>query len=192
MSIHIAQPGEEDGAGQELELPQALPVLPLRESVAFPETLTPLAIGQERSIKLVNDVLAGNRMLAMVASRDPEAENPGPDQIYRVGVAGFVARMLKVPDGTLRILVQGGRRVELTDFVATEPYMVARIDGRPDVVDPGTETELEALARNVQGTFSQIISEVPYLPEELQLAVTNLEEPAELAHMIAGALRLST
>ena len=192
MSIHIAQPGEEDGAAQEQELPQALPVLPLRDSVAFPDTLTPLAIGQERSVKLVNDVLAGNRMLVMVASRDPEAENPGPNQIYRVGVAGFVARMLKVPDGSLRILVQGGQRVELTDFVATEPYMVARIEPRPDVVEAGTETEVEALARNVQGTFSQIISEVPYLPEELQLAVTNLDDPTELAHMIAGALRLST
>ena len=135
-------------------------------------------------MKLVNDVLAGNRMLVMVASKDPEAENPGPDQVYRVGVAGFVARMLKVPDGSLRILVQGGRRVELTDFAATEPYMVARIEPRPDIVEESTE--LEALTRNVQGTFSQIIAEVPYLPEELQLAVANLEDPAELAHMIAG------
>ncbi len=143
-------------------------------------------------MKLVNDVLAGNRMLVMVASKDTEAENPGPDQIYRVGVAGFVARMLKVPDGSLRILVQGGRRVELTDFVATEPYLVARIEPRPDVVDADTETELEALARNVENTFSQIITEVPYLPEELQLAVANLEDPGELAHLIAGALRLST
>jgi ATP-dependent Lon protease len=190
VSIHIAQPGEDGAGGDELQLPPALPVLPLRDSVPFPETLTPLAIGQERSIKLVNDVLAGNRMLVMVASKDPEAENPGPDQIYRIGVAGFVARMLKVPDGTLRILVQGGRRVELTGFAATEPYMVARIEPRPDVVDEGPE--LEALTRNVQGTFSQIIAEVPYLPEELQLAVTNLEDPGELAHMIAGSLRIST
>jgi len=190
VSIHIAQPGEDGAGGGELELPPALPVLPLRDSVPFPDTLTPLAIGQERSVKLVNDVLAGNRMLVMVGSKDPEAENPGPDQIYRVGVAGFVARMLKVPDGTLRILVQGGRRVELTGFAATEPYMVARIEPRPDVIEEGPE--LEALTRNVQGTFSQIIAEVPYLPEELQLAVTNLEDPGELAHMIAGSLRIST
>jgi ATP-dependent Lon protease len=190
VSIHIAQPGEDGAGGDELELPPALPVLPLRDSVPFPDTLTPLAIGQERSVKLVNDALAGNRMLVMVASTDPEADNPGPDQIYRIGVAGFVARMLKVPDGSLRILVQGGRRVELTEFPATEPYMVARIEARPDVVEPGPE--LEALTRNVQGTFSQIIAEVPYLPEELQLAVANLEDPAELAHMIAGSLRLNT
>ena len=189
MSIHIAQPGENGSGAEELELPQALPVLPLRDSVPFPDTLTPLAIGQERSVQLVNDVLAGNRMLVMVASKDPDAENPGPDEIYRMGVAGFVARMLKVPDGSLRILVQGGRRVELTDFAATEPYMVARIEHRPDVVDE--DPELEALTRNVQNTFSQIIQAVPYLPEELQLAVANLEDPAELAHMIAGSLRLT-
>jgi ATP-dependent Lon protease len=171
-------------------LPEALPILPLRESVPFPETLTPLAIGQERSIKLVNDVLGGSRMLAMVASRDTEAEEPGPDQLYRVGVAGVVARMLKVPDGSLRILVHGAQRVEIGDFVATEPYLVARITEAPDIVVPSPE--LEALHRNVQTTFSGIIEQVPYLPEELQLAVANLGDPAELAHMIAGALRIET
>jgi ATP-dependent Lon protease len=191
VSIHVGQPGENGGIGPEgLELPPALPVLPLRDSVPFPDTMTPLAIGQERSVKLVNDVLAGNRMLVMVASKDPEIENPGPGDVYRVGVAGVVARMLKVPDGTLRILVQGGQRVALTDFPATEPYMVARIEPRADVFEEGPE--FEGLVRNVQSTFSQIIAEVPYLPEELQLAVANLEDPIELAHMIAGSLRLKT
>jgi ATP-dependent Lon protease len=171
-------------------LPDALPVLPLRDSVPFPETLIPLAIGQERSQKLVNDVLGGNRTLVMVASRDPENENPGPEELYRVGVAGVVARMLKVPDGTLRILVHGAQRVVLKDFIAQDPYLVARIEEAPDIVEPSPE--LEALHRNVQTTFSRIIQEVPYLPEELQLAVANLEDPAELAHMIAGALRIKT
>ena len=151
-------------------------MLPLRDSVPFPDTLTPLAVAQERSVQLVNDVLAGNRMLVMVASKDPEEESPGPDQIHRVGVAGFVARMLKVPDGSIRILVQGGARVELMDFVATEPYMVARIEERPDAVKAGPK--LEGLTRNVQATFSQIIDSVPYLPEELQLAVANLDDPS--------------
>ena len=89
-------------------------MLPLRDTVTFPDTLTPLAVGQERSIRLVNDVLGGDRMLAMVASRDPEIESPGPDQLHDVGVVGTVARMLKVPDGTLRILVQAGPRVRST------------------------------------------------------------------------------
>ncbi len=171
-------------------LPDALPVLPLRETVTFPETLTPLAVGQERSIKLVDDVLGANRMLAMVAARDPENEEPGPEDLYDVGVVGVVARMLKVPDGTLRILVQGSQRVRLGPYVAEQPYLVARIAELPDVLEDGPE--LEALTRNVQRTFSQIIEQIPYLPEELQMAVANLDDPAALAHLIAGALRIST
>jgi ATP-dependent Lon protease len=192
VSIHIpSAEGEAATAQVRSNLPDALPVLPLRESVPFPEALMPLAIGQERSIRLVNDVLAGNRMLVMVASRlEGEDEEPGPDDLYRVGVAGVVARMLKVPDGTLRILVHGAQRVVLERFVATEPYLVARIEDAPDEIIPSPE--LEALHRNVQATFSRIIEELPYLPEELQVAVANLDDPSELAHMIGGALRLKT
>jgi ATP-dependent Lon protease len=171
-------------------LPAALPVLPLRDMVTYPDTLTPLAVGQERSIKLVNDVLSGERLLVMAASKDPEADEPGPDQIHPVGVAGVVARMLKVPDGTIRILVQGTERVRLGDFVASEPYLVARIEPLPDEVEQSPE--LEALARNVQRTFTEIIEQIPYLPEELQLAVTNIDDPSALSHLIAGALRIPT
>jgi len=191
MSIHIpSSNGETVEPKVTSALPGTLPILPLRDSVPFPETLTPLAIGQERSIALINDALAGDRMLAMVASRDAETETPEPDDLYRVGVAGVVARMLKVPDGTLRILVHGAQRVELREFVSTQPYLVARIEETPDIVTPSAE--LEALHRNVQTTFSRIIQELPYLPEELQVAVANLDDPAELAHMIAGALRIKT
>ena len=91
-------------------VPGMLPVLPLRETVPFPDTLTPLAVGQERSVRLVNDALSGNRTLLMVASKRPDVETPGPDDLYDVGVVGVIARMLKVPDGTLRILVQGAQR----------------------------------------------------------------------------------
>jgi ATP-dependent Lon protease len=171
-------------------LPDSLPILPLRETVTYPDTLTPLAVGQERSIKLVNDVLSGNRMLAMVASKDPENDTPGPDDLYRVGVAGTVARMMKVPDGTLRILVQGSMRIRIVDYPSEQPYLVARIEEMPDVIE--ASTELEALTRNVQTTFSEIIEAIPYLPEELQLAVANLDEPSALSHLIAGALRIST
>src|SRR5689334_18055925 len=180
---------EEAGRGAE-PLPEALPILPLRETVTFPDTLTPLAVGQERSIKLVNDVLSGSRLLAMVASRDPENDAPGPDDLYDVGVAGTVARMMKVPDGTLRILVQGSERIRILDYVTERPYLVARIEEMPDEIVESTE--LEALTRNVQSTFSEIIEAIPYLPEELQLAVANLDEPSALSHLIAGALRIST
>jgi ATP-dependent Lon protease len=191
MSIHIpSSDGEMAEAPVSTALPEALPVLPLRESVPFPETLMPLAVGQERSVKLVNDALTGSRMLVMVAAREGAGETPGADELYGVGVAGVVARMMKVPDGTVRILVHGAQRVELGDFIATDPYLVARISEAPDIVIPSPE--LEALHRNVQATFSRIIEGVPYLPAELQMAVANLDDPAELAHLIAGALRIKT
>ena len=183
-------PDVEDAARRAEPLPDALPILPLRETVTYPDTLTPLAVGQERSIKLVNDVLSGNRLLAMVASKDPELDTPGPGDLYGVGVAGTVARMMKVPDGTLRILVQGADRIRIADYVSEQPYLVARIEPMPDELEPSTE--LEALTRNVQTTFTQIIEAIPYLPEELQLAVANLDEPSALSHLIAGALRIST
>jgi ATP-dependent Lon protease len=175
---------------QDRPLPTALPVLPLKQLVPYPDTLTPLAVGQPRSIRLVNDVLSGERTLALVASREPDADEPRPDQLYDVGVAGIVARMLKVPDGTIRILVQGTERVRLGDYVTEQPYLVAGIEPLPDVLEPSPE--IEALTRNVQRTFTEIIDQIPYLPEELQLAVTNIEDPSALAHLIAGALRIST
>jgi ATP-dependent Lon protease len=188
LEVVEAPHGAEDAIRENEPLPEALPVLPLRDTVTFPETLTPLAVGQERSIQLVNDVLGTNRMLAMVTSRDPEDELPGPEGLYDVGVVGAVARMVKVPDGSLRILVQGMQRVKLGSYVAESPYLVAKVSELPDVSKP--TAELEALSRNVQGTFLEIVEQIPYLPEELQLAVANIEDPAALAHLIAGALRI--
>ncbi len=181
---------DEDAVRGDLPLPEALPVLPLRDSVAFPDTITPLAVGQVRSIKLIDDVLGGSRMLVMVASRDPEKDEPTPADLYDVGVVGVVERMVKVPDGTLRILVQATQRVRLDAFVTDRPYLIARISEEPDVVK--RNAELEALTRNVQRTFSEIVEQIPYLPEELQLAVANIEDPSALAHLIGGALRIET
>ena len=172
------------------KLPDALPVLPLKDTVTFPETVTPLAVGQDRSIKLVDDVLAANRMLVMVASKNPDLDMPGPEELYRVGVVGMVARMLKMPDGTLRILVQGAQRVRIHDFVSTDPYLVARIKEEPDVIEPSQK--LEALVRTVQQSFSKIIEFGDYLPDELHVAVANIDDPSALAHMIAGALRVKS
>jgi ATP-dependent Lon protease len=180
--------GREVELGAQRSLPKRLPVLPLRETVPLPDTLTPLAVGQERSVELVNDVLAGNRMLVMVASKNPELEQPGPDDLFGVGVVGSIARMLKVPDGTLRILVQGAQRVAIDGWVKEKPYLVAEISELPDTI--AESPELTALSRNVQETFSRIVEAVPYLPEELQYAVANIDDPSALSHLIAGSLRL--
>jgi ATP-dependent Lon protease len=190
--IEIAGTGE-DGrtveVGAQRPVPGTLPVLPLRETIPLPDTLTPLAVGQERSIRLVDDVLRGNRMLVMVASRNPEIEAPGPEDLYEVGVVGAIARMIKVPDGTMRVLVQGGQRVHIDRWLRETPYLVAEVSEQPDVV-PAADAELEALVRNVRTTFSSIVEGNPYLPEELQLAIANIDDPSALSHLIAGSLRI--
>ena len=174
----------------ELELPRVLPVLPLRETVVFPESMTPLAIGQERSVALVDDVVGGDRMLALLTSRDDENEQPGFDDVYDVGTAAVIHKMIRVPDGTLRILVQGVRRVRLERTVQSDPYLIGEFAELPDELQ---ETpELEALTRNVQTQFAQIIGLVPYLPEELQLAAANVDDPSALCHLVASTLRLKT
>jgi ATP-dependent Lon protease len=190
--IEVAGTGE-DGrtveVGAQRPVPGTLPVLPLRETIPLPDTLTPLAVGQERSIRLVDDVLRGNRMLVMVASRNPEIEAPGPEDLYEVGVVGAIARMIKVPDGTMRVLVQGGQRVHIDRWLRETPYLVAEVSEQPDVV-PAADAEIEALVRNVRTTFSSIVEGNPYLPEELQLAIANIDDPSALSHLIAGSLRI--
>ena len=135
--IEIAGTGTEGRdveVGAQRPVPATLPVLPLRETIPLPDTLIPLAVGQERSIQLIDDVLRGDRMLVMVASRHPEVEVPAPDDLFEVGVVGAIARMIKVPDGTMRVLVQGGQRVHIDRWVRESPYLVAEISELPDVV----------------------------------------------------------
>jgi len=173
-----------------VELPRELAVLPLRDTVVFPESMTPLAIGQERSIKLVDDVVGGDRMLALLTTRDSENEQPGFKDLYDVGTAAVIHKMIRVPDGTLRILVQGIRRIRLDGPAQVEPYLVGRFVELPDVLE---ETrEVEALTRNVQALFARIIALVPYLPEELELAAANVDDPSALCHLVASTLRLKT
>ena len=171
----------------QIELPAVLPVLPLKDTVVFPQSMTPLAIGQERSVRLIDDVVAGDRLLALVTSRDGSLDAPGFDDIYETGTVALVHKMIKVPDGTLRILVQGLDRVKLEHRLDVDPYLLGEFSALPDVLE---ETpELEALTRNVQGLFARIIGLAPYLPEELQLAAANVDDPSALCHLVASTLR---
>ncbi|HXK14225.1 MAG TPA: endopeptidase La [Gaiellaceae bacterium] len=171
----------------ELEFPAALPVLPLKETVVFPQSMTPLAIGQERSVRLIDDVVAGDRLLALITAKDASLDAPSWDDIYDVGTVALVHKMIKVPDGTLRILVQGIDRIKLEHRLDTEPYLLGEFSALPDVL---IETpEIEALTRNVQGLFARIIGLAPYLPEELQLAAANVDDPSALCHLVASTLR---
>jgi ATP-dependent Lon protease len=172
------------------EVPPILSVLPLKETVVFPESMTPLAVGQERSIKLIDDVVAGERLLALVAVKNDENESPGFDELYDVGTAAIVHKLIRVPDGTLRILVQGVERIHLDRRLHEEPYLVAEFSPLPDELVESRE--VEALTRNVQNLFARVIALVPYLPEELQLAAANVEEPSALCHLVASTMRIKT
>jgi len=175
---------------EELELPDELPVLPLKETVVFPQSMTPLAIGQDRSIKLIEDAVDGERLVALVTVKNPEAEQPGWDDLYEVGTAAVIHKMIRVPDGTLRILVQGVRRIRIEDHVGDDPYLLGRFE---EVPDEGEETpEVEALVRNVQTLFGRVIALVPYLPDELEIAAANVDEPSALSYLVASTLRIKT
>ncbi len=181
---------EEQVAAGEIEIPSTLPVLPLKETVVFPQSMTPLAIGQERSVKLVDDVIAGNRLLALFTVRNEEADEPGWDDLYETGTAAVIHKMIRVPDGTLRILVQGVGRIRLEQRFQDDPYLVGEFAEVPDIVE---ETpEVEALTRNVQSLFARVIGLVPYLPQELEIAAANVDDPSALSYLVASTLRLKT
>ena len=182
---------ELDDEPEGIEIPSTLPVLPLKETVVFPGSLTPLAIGQDRSVRLVDDVVSDEpRILALVTSRNDEVEEPGWDDLYEVGTAAIVEKMVKVPDGTLRVLVRGLERIRLERRIQDEPYLVGEFTTVPDVVVESDE--VEALMRNVQTLFQRIIGLVPYLPEELQIALANVDEPSALVNFVASLLRIKT
>jgi ATP-dependent Lon protease len=168
--------------------PAVLPILPLKDTVVFPQSMAPLAIGQERSIRLIDDVVAGERMLALVTVKDADVESPGWDDLHTIGTAAVVHKMIRVPDGTLRVLVQGIARVRVGAHVQDEPYLMAELEEVPDIEAADT-AELEALTRAVQELFARIIGLAPYLPEELQLAVANVDDPSALCHLVASSLR---
>ncbi len=170
--------------------PTSLPILPLKDTVIFPETMMPLAVGQPRSVRLIDDILAGDKQVGLLASRDAEIETPGPEDVYTVGVLASIQKMIKAPDGTLRIIAQGIRRIEIETFVSEEPYLTATVHDLPDVVEEGTE--LEALQRNLVSVYTKIVALVPYLPDELEMAAASIEDPATLGYFIASTMRLKT
>jgi ATP-dependent Lon protease len=179
-----------DSGREDTPTPELIAVLPLKETVVFPETMMPLAVGQPRSVRLIDSVLAKDRLVALVAAKNGEIETPGPDDSYRIGSLGLIQKMIKAPDGTLRIVVQGIRRVEIDEFVSEEPFLTARVhDLKDEVTDP---TEVEALQRNLVSVYLKIVQLVPYLPEELQMAAVNIDDPATLGYFIASTMRLKT
>ncbi|HEX6291720.1 MAG TPA: endopeptidase La [Herpetosiphonaceae bacterium] len=167
------------------DIPEELAILPIFNNIVFPMTIIPLAIGQEQSIKLIDDALMAGRMIGLVALKDTDERPPtiAPDDFYRVGCAVNVHRLLKMPDGTLRVAVQGVERIAIEEIIQSEPYYRARVRAIPDTVEGGIE--IEALMRNLQGLVAQMAQLVPQFPEELQTAVINEDDPRRLAYLLA-------
>jgi ATP-dependent Lon protease len=164
-------------------IPDALPLLPLRDTVVFPFTAFPLAVGQPRSLRLVDDVMRGNRLLALVAQRESKAD-PEPDDLHRVGIVGMIHQLARVPDGSVRLMIQGIERVRLLDWVGTEPYLVARIEAAPDRVDP-TE-DVDALRRAVGDIFRRLVAASSELPDELAPAAETFTDPRHALYFVAS------
>lgn len=180
--------GEGPAASEAGDIPEQLPVLPLRGVVVYPHTAVPLTIGQPRSIKLVDDVVGSGRMIGLVTSRDPELELPGPHDLYRFGTVATIQRLFRAPDGTIRLIVHGLARFELGEFTSLEPYLVARIQLRPETVEEGVE--VEAQVRAAQDLFQQIADLAPSLPKEVVGGVLLLEDPLHVAYTIANYQRM--
>jgi ATP-dependent Lon protease len=170
-------------------LPDELPILPLRGAVVYPYTSLPLTIGQPRSIALVDDVVAGDRLVGLVASKDPDLETPNPEDLYTIGTLATVHRLFRVPDGTIRLLVNGISRFKLGEFVSEKPYLKARFELYPEIADEDT-LELEALARNVRTQFEKIAEMVPSIPQEIVASISNLDDPLQTVYTVANFQRM--
>jgi ATP-dependent Lon protease len=168
--------------------PEILPILPLRGVVVYPQTAVPLTVGQPRSIKLVDDVVGGDKLVGLVASTNPDMESPGPNDLYKIGTIAIVHRLLRAPDGTIRLLVQGMDRFRLGEFVSDEPYLKAHVELAPETVEEGLE--IDALARNARDQFQQITQMIPSFPEELAGSITSVEDPLQTAYTIANFQRM--
>ena len=168
--------------------PDVLPILPLRGVVVYPQTAVPLTVGQPRSIRLVDEVVGGDKLVGLIAAKNPELETPGPADLYQVGTIATVHRLLRAPDGTIRLLVQGMERFRVGEFVGEEPYLKARIELAPELIEEGLE--IDALARNARDQFQQITQMIPSFPEELAGSITSVENPLQTAYTIANFQRM--
>ncbi len=169
-------------------LPRELAILPLRGVVVYPVTFQALSVGQPRSIRLVDDATVGKQLIGLVTARSLEVEEPGPDDVYPIGVAAAIHRMIKAPDGTIRLLVQGIERIRIEEWTCQQPYLRARVSALPDVVEEGIE--VEALMRNAVDLLRRLVSLVSQLPDELLMAALNLDDPRQLVYFIATNIRM--
>jgi ATP-dependent Lon protease len=168
-----------------------LPVLPLKNTVVFPKILVPLAVGRPRSLKLIDELPAGDRVMAVAAQLDEEIDEARWDDVHKVGTAVRVQHLIKLPDGTVQLAVQGTHRIKLVVAASDDDYLVAEIEEYPEEQDDVEPLQMEAVVRRVTANFHELVEKAPYLPGELLGAALNIDEPLHLAYFIAHYVRLS-
>jgi ATP-dependent Lon protease len=173
-----------------VKVPETLPVLPLRDIVIFPFMIVPLYVSRDRSIKAVDQALADNRMILLLAQKRQDDEDPGPDDVYQVGTVALIMRMLKLPDGRIRVLVQGIGRARVVSFEEGHPFLQARIESIPEPEVPEKGLEVEALMRNVKAALEKSANLGKAISPEVIVIATNMEEPGRLADLTASNLDL--
>jgi ATP-dependent Lon protease len=184
----VTQPA---GGPAEFTLPDALPVLPLPDGVVFPLTAVPLLVVNPTAVQVIDDVMRGNRLLVFAAQREPRPDAPiAPENVYRVGTAGAIHQMARMPDGSVRAMVQGLERVRLLDFVAKDPYLVARIQRAPEQIAGGPE--VEGLRRAVVDLFRKLVELSSELPDELASVPESFTDPRQVVYFVASLVRMDT
>ncbi len=181
-------PGET--SDEAIKIPDVLPVLPLKDTVVFPYIILPLSVGRDKSVLAVDRALAESRVIMLVAQRDPALDNPGENELYPVGTAAVIMRMLKLPDGRIRILVQGLSRARVHHLSQTEPYLQAKIEPIEEPRLPPGTLEVEALLRSVKESLDRAVGLGKGISPEVMVIAANLEDPGRLADLAASNLDL--
>ncbi len=180
---------QQEAQSSAFSVPENLPLLPIRDAVVFPSMILPLFVGRDVSIHAIEAAVAGDRLLALVTQRDPEVEDPGPDDLYTVGTVGMVMRLMRLPDGRLKVLVQGLSKIRISQFIRTEPHIDVQVE--EIVVEELAEwsVEVEALMRGVRDKVEELLP-LKHLPPEIMSITANVEDPGRLADLVASNLRL--
>src|SRR5246500_678780 len=168
-------------------VPDTLPILPVRDTVLFPGAVLPLTVGRESSLALVNSLTGDEKLLGVVAQLDPRIEDPSAADLHKVGTLAKVHKTVKMPNGNVVIFLEGLQRIEVVEVITLRPYMRARVEPEPDIIGE-VDAELEALQRNAQDLFREVVSHSPQLSDDLQSKAMSIEDPGELADFIAGML----
>ena len=176
------------GGPQSLSVPPELPILPLRDTVLFPNSFMPLAVARESSVRLIDEAIGSGKLIAVFTQRDASLDEPGADDLYTVGTATHIHKMFKLPDGSLRLIVQGLARIHLDGLVSTAPYLRGNVRKAEEVSKDEDRLEIDALQRNIKTNFQQVVSLSPLLSDDLQTLALGITEPGRLADFIASSL----